>query len=267
MASPNVYVPGGSLGARLATRGPLFHSGSIWYVGPGGTDAASPAGRQRNAPLATLGQAFTNAAAGDTIQVLAGTTIALSGNLNMNKAGLHVYGEGDETTRPIVTSTGGFVSLTLGAAGMWLEGFTFPVPTGAGGSHVTVGAASCAIVNCLFECNANTANRAVQLSTGSSNTSLVGVTFRSVAASTLTRPAIALESTAAISDIMLDTVIIDGGSFGWTDYAVKFTTAVTRLVGIDVDFLNDSDFQAATASQYKFHRRLGTGSQRMEFIA
>jgi hypothetical protein len=242
-------------------------SGSIWYVSPTGADAGGTAGRQRTAPLLTIAQAITNASAGDAIQVLAGS-YSISASLAASKAGLRFLGEGSgETTRPQITISTANPAFALSAAGIWIENFTFKTPTASGGSHVALTAASCKLVDCLFEASGNVTSQCVNLGAGTSNTELIGCQFRGQGASASARPAVGLTIANAISDVMLDTVTFDGGTYGWSGYALTASAAVTRLTGIDCDFLNDSDLQVATGSVYQFHRRLTSGSARMEFAA
>jgi len=268
MASPNVYVPGGTSGARLATRSPVFMSGSYWYVSPTGLDAGGTAGRNRTRPLLTIAQAITNASAGDTIQLIGGGTYTIAASLAVNKAGLKLQSEGTELTRAKLAISTANPVLAISAAGVWVENITFNIPGAGGSSHAAVTAASVLFHSCRFECDAFLSGRSVQLGAGSSNARLKNCTFVSQGSGASSVPAIGLEIAAAISDVELDTVIFEGGTYGWSDYALKATAAVTRLNGIDVDFLNDSDLQLATGSVYAFHRRDGgTGSTRMEFVA
>ena len=57
---------GQSLGDTLATTYPLHMSGQVWYVlSTTGVDAASPRGLDATRPLATFGQAYSNASNND----------------------------------------------------------------------------------------------------------------------------------------------------------------------------------------------------------
>src|SRR5689334_19357234 len=106
MASPNIYPNGvgGSTGASLATAAPLYASGQVWYVSSTtGVDGASPAGLDRVKPLATLAQAYTNAAAGDFIVCLSGHVETLTSAQTIGKADIKLVGEGTGSSRPRFT--------------------------------------------------------------------------------------------------------------------------------------------------------------------
>lgn len=268
MASPFVYESiGGSQGARLATRAPVFMSGVVWYVGPGGADAVSPQGRERVYPLATLAQAHTNASAGDTIICLENHTETLTAAQTFNKAGIHVWGEGSSSTRPRFTCNGAIAMFDITAAGVTIENIYFPQSGTAPTARVRIASVGCQVVTCQFDCGASDTASALRFVTGAGQARVVGTRFVSTATSVTNRPTVALEVVNAMSDLELDTVIFDGGTYAWSDFAFKGTAAITRLVGIDVDFLNSADLQTATGSIYKFHPRSKTGSVHLDFTA
>lgn len=268
MASPNWYIKsGGTSGARLATRSPVAMSGVIWYVGPGGVDAASPQGRERVYPLATLAQAHTNASAGDAIVILENHTETLTVAQTFNKAGLHVWGEGSTATRPRYTCNGAIAMWDVTAAGVILENIYFPQSSAAPTARVRIATVGCQVVNCQFDCGASDTASALRFVTGAGQVRVVDTRFLSTATAATSRPTIALEVVNALTDLELDTVVFDGGTYAWSDYALKGTAAVTRLVGIDVDFLNSADLIMATGSSYKFHPRSQTGSVHLDFTA
>lgn len=248
-------------------------SGRIWYVSNvaahNGADAASPAGQQRTRPLLTTAQAITNASAGDTIQYLEGHAETIAVTVALSKAGVKFFSEGTDATRARFTLSAATTCLNITAAGVWLENISFLAPTAAGGtSQLTVTAVTgVQVVNCSFQCS-NTLTAGLTVATGASGLRLAGLTFTSASTTIATRPVSGVLMGAGTgTDYNLDTVVFDGGTVGWSDYAFKCSQAVTRLNGIDVDLLNDSDMIVATGSQYTFHRRNASGSSWQEFTA
>jgi hypothetical protein len=156
---------------------------------------------------------------------------------------------------------------TVTNSGVVLENLSILAPVlGTGITGATFTAANCQVINCSFGLNSST-TAGVTLGAASSGARLKGVTFTAEGIDAATRPASALLINSAITDVELDTVSFDGGIYGWTTYALLASAAVTRLVGWDCDFLNDSDLQCATGSIYKFHRRYISGSSFLEFAA
>lgn len=270
MASPFVYENGfgGTVGARLATRRPVYTSGPAWFIGVGGVDAAAPAGRDRSKPLATLSQAHTNASAGDVIVLMEGVSLTLSVLQTISKARLHIYGEGEAfgPTVPRIIGGTGSVDIDLTGAGIWLENLYFSFGA-ANGVRVRVSAAACQVVSCYFESGNSEADPAMRFVTGAGQNRVVNTIFKSVASGNTVQPFTALEIANAMSDLELDTVVFDGGVSGWSDYALKATAAVTGLVGMNVSFLNHSRLFTATGSSYKFHGDPESGSTPFEFTA
>lgn len=269
MASPYVYEhSGGTLGARLATRRRIYSSGRRWYVSSvNGVDAAGTRGLERQRPLATIAQAHTNLSAGDSIVCLEGHLETLTSAQTFDKAGVRVYGEGAGSSLPRFTCNGAIAMFDVTAAGVWFEAIYFPQSSTAPTCRVRIATAGCQVVSCTFECGANDTASALKFVTGAGQCRVASSTFKSTGTALGSEPAIGIEVANAMSDLELNTVIFDGGTVGWSDFAFKGTAAVTRLIGIDCDFINNSDFYLATGSIYEFHPRNTGGSARMEFTA
>lgn len=248
-------------------------SGRVWYVcnatAANGADAASPAGQQRTRPLVTTAQAITNASAGDTIQYLEGHAETIAVTVALSKAGLKFWSEGTDATRATFTLSAATTLLNITAAGVWLENFTFVTPTAAGGTaQVAVTAVTgVQIQNCTFQCG-NTITAGLSVATGASALRVGGCTFTSTSTTIATRPVSGVLMAAGTgTDYFMDACTFDGGTVGWSDYALKCSQAVTRFAAIDLDLLNDSDVIVATGSQYTLHRRNASGSSWMELTA
>lgn len=275
MGSPNQYNPGGTSGARLATRAHLS-SGRVWYVcnatGANGADGVSPAGLQRARPLATAAQAVANATAGDTVQFLAGHVETLTATITANKA-LHFYSEGTPATRAILQTSSAIAALTISAAGVWTENITFKL-SGSGVNCILTSGALSGIhhVDCSFEASNATASGLVTWASAITGGRVSGCTFTSTATSVAARPAYGWLISATPLDTELVSTTFTGGSsstsyYGWATMAFEATAAVTRFNAIDVDLLLDSDAKIATGSVYRWHTRNASGSSWVEMVA
>jgi hypothetical protein len=244
MASPTVYQngAGGTTGDEVAVNKPLYqlNGGHVWYVGPGGVDAVSPKGREREKPLLTTQQAVTNAVAGDTIIYLPNFTETISVAVAVNKA-LTMVSEGTGSSRARLTCGGAIAMLTLSATGTSLNNIYFPASTAVNTCRVDVTAAGVVSDNCYFECGANDTNRSFRFSAGASSCQLTNATFVAMAS----QPAIGVEVAAALAGLFFEEVTFDGGSFGFSDFALKATAAITAVYANQIHQLNNADVSLA----------------------
>lgn len=263
MASIRYYQngAGGTSGADLAVLKPAHYSGNIWYVHKSGTDAASPAGLERSKPLATVGQAYTNAAADDAVVFLPGHTQNLAVSLVLNKAGLCFVSEGTGAQRAAFTCTGAVAMFDVTAAGMLFDNIYFPASTAAAVARIRIGAAFGRVDNCSFDCGASDTLRALSFVTGASQGRVSGTNFTAVAAT----PAIGLEIINAMTDLELDDVTFDAGSFSWSDYAFKGTAAVTRLHAKRMNHLAGSHAILAAGTTGKYYTKTLSGDSRIDW--
>ena len=224
-----IHLPNGigdTLGDALVTNSPLEVNGNVWYVHYStGTDAVSPAGQNRQDPLKTLGQAVTNSAAGDVIVLMDGHEETITATVTVNKS-LAIVGAG---------SSGGYptVKLTNNQAAAQMLNFN--------------NACSCRVGNIWFEEEAQ-ANSSPKITTDSCYTLIFdgcymqlgqydddfGVqlgdiyftmfrncTFISTATSIATQPYAAIGVHAAatvVARVYMDGTVIDGGTYGWSNY-------------------------------------------------
>lgn len=273
MASPNIWANGvgGTAGAALALVAPLYTSGNIWYVlSTTGSDAASPRGKERIRPLATLAQAVTNAAAGDIIVCLSGHAETLTSQQAFSNADIHVIGEGAGSNRPKFTRNADIVMFNVTAAGVKFDNLYFPASTlASANSRVKFAGANDRMVGCYFECGTLDNGPSLETVTGASQVSVTGGTyFVSTSTSVASQPDSAIKVTNAITDLELDTVIMDGASSGWANpYAFNGAGAVTRLRATNVDLLGDSDMTFATGTSGHLYVRNRTGSARVVWTA
>ena len=85
--------------------------------------------------------------------------------------------------------------------------------------------------------------------------------FAAVAAT----PAVGLEVINAVSDVTLDNVTFDGGSFRWSDYAFKGSAAVTRLRATRVYLLSGSHVLLPTGTTGTLSVAAATGDSRTDW--
>lgn len=273
MASPNLQTngAGGSSGSEFATVAPIYTSGDVWYVySVTGSDAASPRGKERIRPLATLAQAHTNAAAGDVICILSGHTETLTAAQTFNKAGLLVIGEGSGATRPRFTRFGNVVMFDVTAAGVMFDNLFFPasVTTSSASARMRFAGGGNQCRNCYFECSTLDDGPSIETVTGAADILIRDTTVISTATSISDQPDSAIKVTNALSRLDLDTVTMDGGSSGWANpFTFNGAAAITTLRGINMDLLRDSDMTFATGTTGYLHVRNHSGSARVVWTA
>lgn len=254
MASPNTYAGGLNLtgtvfdgGPTAFELGPANLSGLVQFLDTiSGNDASS--GSIAELPVATLSQAVTNSAANGVIVIGAGSALSISSSQVINLAGLSVWGCGAGSTRPRLTCTGTVDMLSLTAAGIRIRNLYFPQSTAAATSRIAFTSTNGEVRDCYFECGASDTNRAVRIHTGANSCRVFDSSF----VVTASRPAIGLEISAAVTDTTLERLVFDGGSYGWSDYALKVSAAATRVCGEDISMLRRSRYgHTVTATSYQ----------------
>lgn len=277
MASPIIFQGfGGTTGVTLTTSAPIYTSGDVWYVSStatGAADAGGTAGKERIKPLLTLAQAITNAVAGDTIVVLASHTQTISATQTISLAGLTIVGEGTGSTRPkftrgTIAANGQMFDIT--GAGVTLQNLYFPatITTANTGAKVRTNAVHTRIRDCYFEASTLDDGAQFETITGASQVLIADTTFISTATLPSDQPDSAIKITNAITDLSLETVILNGGTSGWAQpFAFNGAGAITRLRGLGVDLLNDSDITLVTATTGYINLRNTSGSARIVWTA
>lgn len=239
-----IHLPSGigdTTGYSLATTSPFEVNGNVWYVHFGtGTDAVSPAGQNRNAPLKTLAQASTNAGAGDIIVLMDGHVETLTAKVTINED-ITVIGAGTSggyPTAKITNNQAAAAGIELSGGNMHqLRNIWFTTNSQAC-SAATVriddaGATGTFIIDgCYFECDANDNTFALEIDT-CSVAIIKNTTFISTATSLANQPyaAIGVDTTAlTITAVMMIGVVIDGGTYGWSNYhAVELSQNASNL--------------------------------------
>lgn len=273
MASPLVHTGGfgGSSGASWATLAPVYTSGNVWFVNSvTGSDAINPRGRDRSTPLATLGQAHTNASNGDVVVLMSGHVESLAATVTLSKTGITYFGEGSGSSAPTFTRNVNANGIVFSGAGAWIENLRFATDTTTAltGDRVVFSASSIKMVGCHFALSAtDVASSAALLLSGALTNIYVGggtqfVNDGGVAIS-------ALGATTTLTDLELDDVTFDGGDGGWgSGINALSLAAVTRLRARNVDLLNGSEFSLGTTGTIGMaHVRNRGGSARIVWTA
>lgn len=260
---------GDTLGDTLATCKPLYTSGNVWYVGTGGTDAASPAGQNREKPLATLTQAYTNAADGDIIEMLPGYTATLATTITIAKV-LTFVGAGSSGGLPSVKLTPNTASnlfavntALVALRNIWIA----PSLVNGGAPRIAVAGASFRMLGCYVECGSHDIFAAVNLGAGSDGARIADTTFISTATASNAQPESALKVTNALTLLELENVVFNGGAFGFSNYRAfdASAAAVTGLHAVGISQLLGADVKLNAATTGFWNTQLATGGARLDW--
>lgn len=249
---------GQSTGDALSTTKPIYSTGDVWYVNSsGGVDAASPAGKDEQRPLATIGQAYTNAAAGDTIVLMDGHTETLTTELTIAKQ-LYIVGGGASAGIPTVSFTMNAAAkdtFVITAANTEIRGIRFKASSVAnaggtyGGKVVINGVTGCRVIGCYFDMGGtDAAVSGVYVAAASHNTRIANCTFVSVATAVATRPESAIRG-STVTDLELDGVVLSDGTYGYANPAFNYSGfVITRLRGTNVSLLLGAEMSLNAAT-------------------
>lgn len=221
----------------------------VWYVNSAtGTDAVSPAGTDRERPLATLAQAVTNAAAQDII-VLQYGHLEPAASLTISKE-LTIVGSGTAAGKPAATLRFDATSVLTLSSRVDLRNVYFASRSASGAAarlNATLTGAQ-AVRGCWFDCGVNDAGPAATWSLGRTLT-LERNTVVSVATSLATRPVSGFVLTGVASDdTVISDCIFDDGSYGFTGgFALDASgAAIPRLVFERPTFLRGASVTIAS---------------------
>jgi len=260
-------IGGTAPGDSLDLARPLLTSGNIWYVSSLiGTDAASPAGQNREKPLATVAQAITNAADEDIVVFLPGHTQTLTAVQNVAKA-LTFVGEGTTAGKPAVQFLMNAAAATIfnvTATAAEFRNIYFPPNLQANASPKMVLGSEGVVRGCYFEQGAT--DTGAGLNVTGNRCRIESTTFISVATSTAAQPNCAIRGIGPlITAMVLKDVVVSAGTVGYSTYAaIDFAgIAVTRLrvEGLSLLLGADADFGIGTTGRVNV--QLSTGGSRV----
>lgn len=231
------FLPNGiaGTGSELALAQPIFllGTGAAWYVDSAhGTDGATPAGKERARPLATLQQAVTNAQGGDIIVLLSTHDETLTSRVTIATDGLTIIGEGlDSNGRPSASLTGSVAAndgLFVNATCCTIQNIRFK-PSTTAFSALKVSAAACSIEDCYFEGGATTDDYIVDATAGATPINVERCTFVSTSTGTTlaTAPVSGFAVTGTDIYVTIGDSVFDDGTNGF-----KGTTSVPAAFSI-----------------------------------
>jgi hypothetical protein len=265
VAGPNIYGSGagGTTGDEIAVNVPVYvlSAGHIWYVqSTTGTDAAGR-GKERERPLATLGQAIANSSGGDVIILMLGHAETVTGALAPGGKTLTIVGEGSGSSRPRLTCGAAIAMITLASPGTSLNNIYFPASiTIAPTVRVDVVGTGIVMDNCYFECGALDTNRTLRYATAATACQLTNAYFLATAS----QPAVAIEVAVTVPGLFMEEVTLDGGSFGFSDFAFKGNSVVQGIYANKIHQLNNADVIIASGSSGVWVPGVQSGSARIE---
>jgi len=268
-----VFLPNGigeSLGDSLVTNEPLYMSGDVWYVdSESGSDAGGSAGQDRAAPLATLSQAVTNAADDDIVVLMSTHTEDIASTVTLSKR-LTIVGAGQSEGKPTATLRLDDASASLldvQSDQVQLRNIYFgPTQKAATGHQVEVGDNSSGhsdvvIRGCYFELGGNDDAAAVYVHSTNSDVTLRSCTFKNESGSAQAAQALYVETGA--THVVLEGVVFDGGSQGFSDYYAAEIDA-TSLYAEEVSCLRGADLKLTNSNGYA-HVGTATGGSRVDW--
>lgn len=260
---------GGTVGDQLDTCKPLQTSGNIWYVSSAiGTDAAAPAGQNREKPLATIAQAVTNSAADDIIVCLQGHTESLAAGQSLAKS-LTIIGEGTTAGKPGVSFLNNAPAATLfviSASNCELRNLYFPENTQTNaGVKVTVGGSSARIVGCYFEQGAKDTGEGIRV--GADNLRVDNTTMISTGVLRSAQPLAAIRViSGAITGLEFTGLTVSAGTVGFSNYAavdLSATVALTKFKALGLSLLLGADMELPATWTGWLNCQLATGGSRV----
>ena len=264
MASPLVWPGGlGGTGVDTATAENCFFSANvIWLNSSGGND--SNAGTEPELPKLTLASAAAAVAADGIIAIASGHTETIASTVTIASAGVRVLGFGTGSSRPKFTLNHATADLlAVSAADVKFESLYFVTPSQSGtGYQINISQTGCQVLNCYFECNTNSATASM---TCSSSRALVdSCSF----VATTARPVIGLLISGTGAGNTVTDTTFDGGSLGFSDYALKVTGANTEMVLKNLTLSGKADLGiTVTGSKYQMFGISASSQSRVNLTA
>lgn len=261
---------GETLGDQLATCRPLYSVGIVWFVNSnGGIDGASPVGRSREAPLATLAQAITNSSDNDIICLMSGHTETPTTGYTIAKK-LTIVGGGSAGGLPTVkfgANGAALTRFTITATNVELRNIWFLASSVINANGILVSGALFRCKGCYFELTAND-NYGLALAAGADSARVVNTKFISTATAVANQAHTAMRTNATVSDLELDGVAFSAGTVGFSNpYALDTGgNVLNRLKAENVSLLLGADANLLTGGNTGwFNPQLSTGGSQVNF--
>lgn len=218
----------------------------IWVDSQTGNDANTGSEGQ---PLATLGQAITNASAsnGDIVIIKSGHTETLSSQLTINKAGVKIFGIGNGTSAPAFTVSAAIVGIDVTGAYVELNNLYFPEGITLDNTcRVKLDAAGIRVKNCRFKCGVHDVD-SMLLTANAVHADIDSVAMTITADGP--NSGIVVQSASTVGLKVTD-CSFDGGAFNWDNAAIYST----------VDHLNYR-YETITLTNEASIKHSGTGNK------
>ena len=270
----SVFLPNGlgqSTGDSLAVNKPLQVSGNVWYVHNTGSDAYN--GRDATKPLATIGQAYTNASDYDIVVLKDGHAETRTTALTISKS-LLIVGGGTSGGKPTVKITNNSAAASLfiiddpaiQIRNVWINA---NAQTNAA-SRIKVQDEHFQMIGCYVECGATDTGTAVELVSGDANACVFKTTtFISTATVVTAQPesAVKISGAGTVLHLYFQDVTVSGGTVGWSNfYAIDLSSGtLTHLKGENTNLLLGSDVNIASAATGIFSLGTVTGGSRVNW--
>lgn len=261
-------IGGSAPGDSLDLCRPLQTTGNVWYVSSLiGTDAASPAGQNREKPLAGIVQAITNAANGDIVVFLPGHIQQFGVVVVIGKR-LTFIGEGTTSGKPSVTFQANSTATLLNPTvdGIEFRNIYFP-PNVQTNTSAKIGpnsnVADMLIRGCYFEQGAT--DTGPGLSVPGSRFRVENSTFISVATLTSAQPMVAIQGSGTVAGFTMNNSVVSAGTVGFSNYsAVDFTAATLTSLSVEgLNLLLGADMALPASATGRVNIQLSTGGSRV----
>jgi hypothetical protein len=256
----------GETGDRLVTESPILTSGNVWYVDfTNGTDAVSPAGRERNKPLKTFAQANTNAATGDIVVLLSGHAEIYTASVTISKE-LTIIGEGLVEGVPQASfqlnAAASSVFILTGARVQFRNVRFRAHVQDCASNGIDSQLSNAQFIGCYFESGEHNTGPWLK-ATAAPGTVVSGCTFVSAPTNT-TAPASAVKHSGASHGFTILDTVFDGGTIGYSNgIACDLSAAALDSVRIEGVTLTRGADLAMHASSTGFVNVSATGGGRV----
>lgn len=238
------YHPNGageSLGDILCTTTNLYTGTSILYVHHTGSDAN--AGTSKEAPKATVAGANSATVTGSMIMLLDGHTETIASTVTVANNAVVIVGAGQSSGKPTVKLTNNQAAaamIVMSGTGCELRNVWLEEDAQANSvQRVTMSGLFGRMSGCYVESNGN--SDALDVVISAAYCRVMSNTFISTSTTVATRPVGAISCTSG-TYIEIGDNVFDGGTVGYSDYAVKLITAIAGLKGSGNSFLRGADF-------------------------
>jgi hypothetical protein len=261
-------------GHILLGRQALQVTGNVWFVDyASGTDAASPRGLSSEYQLKTLGQAVTNAAAGDIIVLRSTHEETIAAELVISKR-LTIIGEGRTGSAPSATLINGITDapgdsmISLGTTCRIINVRMVNLASTDTSPHLEIGSVSVnsQILFCQFEAGTGMVTYTTVLIDGTHSV-FEDCVFKSTSIYPENPPESLVSVPDATTVAIFNRCTFDGGETGFASkYAVDFSPgAINNLYMEDVSLLNGADAGLASGTVAILHN-VSTGPARVEWL-